>query len=155
MDWLMRRLGDIDSDFFGGCQQLTTPAMRAFNQLVPPPEDVYCQSYATSLKHARDDLIMAIPYLIVRRIEGANDGLVTPEAAAFCNFKGTLQVSPSRGISHREVIDGRRKPFVRTQSHAPKVANAENVETVANSDSIDDMPVWYCTLVGNLKVCGY
>jgi triacylglycerol lipase len=147
MNCFMRSLGDGNSDFYGGCRQLTTASMQEFNQQHPVPKGVYCQSYATAMKQARDDLAMMLSYLVIRKIEGTNDGLVTPAGAAFGDYKGVLQASETRGISHCEAIDGRRKPFTPSQTPARSATSA--------TSNITDITDWYITLVSDLKQRGY
>ncbi len=51
---------------------------------------------------------MIIPYLIVKLIEGDNDGLVTPSSAMWREFKGLIRGKTARGISHADIVDLRR-----------------------------------------------
>ena len=46
-----------------------------------------------------------VPCLIIRAMDGKNDGLVTPESAMWGEFKGTLSNRKHRGISHCDMID--------------------------------------------------
>ena len=46
-----------------------------------------------------------VPCLIIRAMDGKNDGLVTPESAMWGEFKGTLSNRKHRGISHGDMID--------------------------------------------------
>lgn len=40
-----------------------------------------------------------VPCLIIRAMDGKNDGLVTPESAMWGEFKGTLSNRKHRGVS--------------------------------------------------------
>ena len=46
-----------------------------------------------------------VPCLIIRAMDGKNDGLVTPESAMWGEFKGTIANRKHRGISHGDMID--------------------------------------------------
>ncbi len=64
---------------------------------------VYCQSYSSSMKHARDCFILAIPMQLTKRFEKLeNDGLVSVESAKFANYRGEALDS---SVSHSQIID--------------------------------------------------
>lgn len=52
-----------------------------------------------------------VPCLIIRAMDGKNDGLVTPESAMWGEFKGTLSNRKHRGISHGDMIDLTREDY--------------------------------------------
>ena len=52
-----------------------------------------------------------VPCLIIRAMDGKNDGLVTPESAMWGEFKGTLSNRKHRGISHCDMIDLKREDY--------------------------------------------
>ena len=64
---------------------------------------VYCQSYSTNLRRARDCFVMALPMKFYRHFENLdNDGLVSDESAKFANYRGEcLDIS----VSHVQIID--------------------------------------------------
>ena len=87
-------------------------ALRACEQLRSSDESrdtlcfsskVYCQSYSTTLKRARDCFIMALPMKMQKHFENVeNDGLVSRESSKFGNYRGDcLDIS----ISHVQIID--------------------------------------------------
>mgnify|MGYP003105812899 FL=1 len=57
------------------------------------------------------DPLLWFPYLIIRAVDGKNDGLVTPESAMWGEFKGTLSNRKHRGISHGDMIDLKREDY--------------------------------------------
>ena len=64
---------------------------------------VYCQSYSSSFKHARNCFILAIPMQLTKRFEKLeNDGLVSVESAKFANYRGEALDS---SVSHSQIID--------------------------------------------------
>ena len=54
---------------------------------------------------------MWLPYLVIRSIEGENDGLLAPASVEWGIFKGIYRGVGNRGISHCDEIDMRRKPL--------------------------------------------
>ena len=57
------------------------------------------------------DPLLWFPYLIIRAVDGKNDGLVTPESAMWGEFKGTIANRKHRGISHGDMIDLKREDY--------------------------------------------
>jgi triacylglycerol esterase/lipase EstA (alpha/beta hydrolase family) len=103
-----RMLGDDKPDFHAVCGQFTTDYACKFNMANPDSENVYYQSYGAVMKNSFSDLIMFIPHLVVKLVEGENDGLLTPSSANWTNFKGVLKSGTRRGISHADEVDIRR-----------------------------------------------
>ena len=108
-----RMLGDKKPDFYSGSRQFATVHMETFNEKNPDAPSVYYQSYAAVMKNPFSDLIMFWPNFFVGLVEGENDGLVTPRAAMWTNFKGILRGATRRGISHADEVDARRMNFAR------------------------------------------
>lgn len=113
-----RILGDEKPDFKNACKQFTTDYMCAFNQKYPDVDSIYYQSYATMMKHPFSDIFMTLPNLIVRLVEGENDGLVTVASARWTNFSGVWLGATARGISHADAVDFRRRRFTCKASDA-------------------------------------
>lgn len=66
-------------------------------------DQVYCQSYSTTLRRSRDDFIMGIPLIFSKHWENtSSDGLVTKESASFGTYRGDC-IEDS--ISHSEIVD--------------------------------------------------
>lgn len=104
-----RLLGDRDPDFHQVCRQFTTYFAEEFNRQNPDSESVYYQSYAAVMKNSFSDFILMIPHFVISRVDGENDGLVTPASATWTNFRGILRGSTRRGISHADEVDMRRR----------------------------------------------
>lgn len=104
-----RLLGDRNPDFHQVCRQFTTCFAEKFNRQNPDSEGVYYQSYAAVMKNSFSDFILMIPHFVISRIDGENDGLVTPASAEWSNFRGILRGSTRRGISHADEVDMRRR----------------------------------------------
>lgn len=142
-DWMIQGLGhvvnvwfrlwgDRDPDFAACIRAMTTDGMAAFNQACPDQPQVYGRSYATAMASAWSDHIMALPYALIRRFDGENDGMVGAWSAAWGDFQGVLRGKTRRGISHPDAVDLRR--------HA--------------NPSFDMIPI-YVSLVRTLKEMGY
>lgn len=103
-----RLLGDKNPDFVCACQELTCSYSEGFNRSNPDAEGVYYQSYATAMKGAASDIFLALPYMVVKSIDGTCDGLVSAHSAEWTNFRGTFFGAGRRGISHADAVDMRR-----------------------------------------------
>jgi triacylglycerol lipase len=146
---IFRLLGDDNPDFYAVCSQLTTGSMRCFNNEHPSSEHIFCQSYAGLMERPLDDIAMTFTHLVVRRFDGANDGLVGVVSAPFGNFNGTITGALGRGVSHCDVIDRRRRPLKARARCAVADGNVQDV-----SQDQFDIVDWYVRLVADLKARG-
>jgi triacylglycerol lipase len=101
-------LGDEEPDFYTVGRAFCTENMAAFNERNPDAPGVRYQSYAGVMRGPYSDALVSLPYRIVKRIEGENDGLVTPASAMWGNFRGVLRGAGRRGVSHADEVDMRR-----------------------------------------------
>ncbi len=108
-----RVLGDAKPDFYHTCRQLSASFMEGFNKENPDCNGVYYQSYATAMRHPLSDFLVWIPFVVVSRIDGECDGLVSIQSATWTNFGGVWRGRTGRGISHIDSVDGRRRNFSR------------------------------------------
>ena len=106
-----RLIGDASPDFCGVCRQFTTAWAADFNRRNPDVPGVLYQSCAGAMAGARSDMFMWWSNLIISRVEGENDGLVTVESARWANFTGVWRGSGHRGLSHMDEVDFRRRPL--------------------------------------------
>lgn len=111
VDNTFRKFGDESPDFYTATHQFSTASSEEFNQNTPDSPLVYYQSYATKMRHAFSDTLLSIPYLIIRAVDGENDGLVAVESAQWGNFRGLLTSRGRRGISHGDIIDLKREDY--------------------------------------------
>lgn len=130
-------LGDKHPESYRMFHELATEPMKRFNEQTPDVEGVYYQSYAFVMKHFFSDWIMAFPFLVVKAIEGQSDGLVTPESAAWGEFRGIYMGNGRKGISHCDVVDRRRHRLSKKK--------------VTDAHCVSDMVIFYLTLVKELK----
>ena len=107
-DCWFKILGDKNPDSYSAFCCFTTKNAEKFNTDNPDKEDVYYQSYGFVMKNPVSDIFMCLPCFAVGLIEGENDGLLTPEAVKWTNFRGVYRGSGRRGISHCDEIDMRR-----------------------------------------------
>lgn len=136
-----RILGDTDPDTYGVFHTLTTRQAAEFNENTPDMPSVYYQSYGFIMQRAVSDLLMWLPYLVVKWVEGPNDGLVTAESAAWGDFRGVFTGTGRRGVSHCDAVDRSRRPLSRYGEEVP--------------GRIRDMTEFYSRLVEELKEKGF
>ena len=110
-DYWFGRFGDAHPDFYQATRQFSTGASRQFNEEVPDMPQVYYQSYATAMKDFLSDPLLSVPYLLIKPLEGENDGLVSTESAKWGDFKGIVRNRRHRGISHGDIIDLKREDY--------------------------------------------
>ncbi|AGF56290.1 triacylglycerol lipase [Clostridium saccharoperbutylacetonicum] len=103
--------GDKKPDFYTASRQFSTFNSKRFNEEVKDDKQVYYQSYVTALKCVISDYVLSIPYLMIKAIDGENDGLVSVESAKWGEFKGILRNKYRRGISHADIVDFRRADY--------------------------------------------
>lgn len=106
-------LGDKKPRTYRAICLFKTDVAKEFNRENPDDSRVYYQSYAFAMKNPFSDITMSLPNLVVGWIEGENDGLLSPEAAKWGEFKGIYRGSGQRGISHADEVDMRRRPLSR------------------------------------------
>ncbi|GHU23650.1 hypothetical protein FACS1894164_08520 [Spirochaetia bacterium] len=93
--------GDSNPEMYRVGNQLTTEHMKEFNKIVIPDEDVYYQSYYTTMRDASDDLWLSETYKYIYSVSGDNDGIVSARSATWSDH---ITLIPG-GISHHEIID--------------------------------------------------
>ena len=110
-DCLFRVLGDKKPRSYRIFQSLTTKGAETFNLDNPDQEGIYYQSYAFVMKNPSSDIFLWLTNLVVGVVEGENDGLLTPDAVRWTNFRGIYRGVGNRGISHCDEVDMRRRPL--------------------------------------------
>ena len=133
-----RFLGDRNPDFYTTCREFSAAHMKIFNERNPDSPAVYYQSFAAVMKNPFSDLFLFWPNLLVGILEGKNDGLLTPESAAWTNFRGVWRGVKRRGISHADEVDMRRMNF----------------SGVSKKNGIADIRQAYVEIVSGLKERG-
>lgn len=102
---IFTKLGDDQPDFISGVKDLSAEKAKEFNEKTPDSPHVRYSSYMSVMSSWRSaGLPLNIGYLLINKLNGANDGLVYAESAKHGEF--TLIKAPGRrGISHGDVID--------------------------------------------------
>jgi len=101
--------GDENPDFYQGSQSLLPAYMEKFNAQNPDKKGVYYQSFAGMMNEPKSDIILSITSYIGSKLEGDNDGMVAVDSAHWANYRGTLRGANTRGVSHMDEVDFRRK----------------------------------------------
>lgn len=105
------KFGDTNPDFYTATHQFSTVLSRQFNEETPDSPKVYYQSYATKMRDCLSDPLLALPYCLIKPLEGDNDGLVSVESAKWGEFRGVIANRYHRGISHGDIIDLKREDY--------------------------------------------
>ncbi len=126
-------LGDSTPDFMAGVRSLSAVNMAELNRQMPDSPDVSYRSCMSVMKCALSAgfVPLAFSYLLIKKLNGRNDGLVWEESARHGRYR-LIENKHLRGISHGDVIDLLR----------------ENVEDY-------DVREFYTGLVAELKSEGY
>jgi triacylglycerol lipase len=103
-------LGDRKADFETAVRSFSTSYMAAFNERQADSPKVLYQSYAGRMRSPWSDLLFFWQNLIIRLIEGENDGLVTVESARHGEWRGIVGEGHRVGISHSDEVDLWRRP---------------------------------------------
>ena len=156
-----RMAGDENPDFFSTCVCLTESNMREFNAAQPSLAPVFSQQFAGSLQGLLDDPLVFLPYLIVSRFEGPNDGIVALRSTSYDHFRGVCCTMSGRGISHDRLVDLPRRPFstriLPGASRSGIKRSSVEPEGVPEGVPLDceDILEFYISLVADLKARGY
>ncbi len=97
--------GDTSPDVYNVNYHLTTEVMKAFNERVHMDSRVYYQSFYTSIASGFDAQMFAASYRYIKKISGANDGLVSEESAKW----GVNTAKIEGRISHTEILDLKKR----------------------------------------------
>jgi len=97
--------GDIKPNMYNVNYNLTTWAMKDFNEKVVTDSRVYYQCFYTTMNSPFDDFKYSFSYAYIQSISGDNDGLVSETSARWGNNITKIE----GGISHGGIIDRRRE----------------------------------------------
>ena len=104
-------IGDTKPNFYAVCKDFSTEYAEMFNKENPDVPGVYYQSFAGVMRTPLSDINLSTANVIVKMIEGDNDGLVSVESAKWGEAFTLLTGRTNRGVSHYDEIDFRRAPF--------------------------------------------
>lgn len=103
---LFQKLGDTDPDFYRGVLDLTAESCARFNREVPDAPGVYYQSVMSQMRGFASAIFpMNLCYLLIKRLDGANDGLVSVDSAVWGAYRGLVEAKHRKGVSHGDVVD--------------------------------------------------
>ncbi|MBR6208300.1 MAG: triacylglycerol lipase [Oscillospiraceae bacterium] len=111
-------IGDTKPDFYAVCRDFSTSYAQRFNEENPDVPGVYYQSFAGVMKTPLSDIHLSTANIIVKMIEGDNDGLVSVDSAKWGESFTLLTGRTNRGVSHYDEIDFRRAPLSAKQGRA-------------------------------------
>lgn len=137
-DLVFKILKDEKPETYNAILTFRTDNSERFNDENPDVAGIFYQSYAFVMKNIRSDMLMWLPSLVVKLMDGENDGLLTPESVKWGEFKGIIRSNSNRGISHGDEIDFRRKPFCNQ-----------------NGDGISDIIEIYSKIADDLEEMGF
>lgn len=121
-DLFMRLLGDKKPRTYAVIRHFKTDVMKEFNAKTPDAPQVYYRSYAFTMQHWYSDILLWLPHLVVRHIEGENDGLLPPKAVKWGEFMGVYRGSGRKGVSHYDEVDlHRRRLSIQTGSQTADI----------------------------------
>ena len=132
-------IGDTKPDFYAVCKDFSTEYAERFNRENPDVPGVYYQSYAGVMKTPLSDINLSTANVIVRLIEGDNDGLVSVESAKWGDSFTLLTGRTNRGVSHYDEIDFRRAPLTSKKY----------------GDGVADICDVYLSIINGLVKCGF
>ncbi len=99
------KLGDKAPDFLAGVKDLSAVRARSYDEEMPDSPLVKYQSCCSVMSRAGSaGFPLNISYLIIKKLNGANDGLVWVESAKHGDFT-LIPATKKRGVSHGDVID--------------------------------------------------
>lgn len=99
------KLGDSAPDFMAGVHDLSAIRMKELNLQMPDSPDVSYRSVMSVMKCAISaGFPLCFSYLLIKKLNGDNDGLVWEESAKHGQFR-RIDNNHIRGISHGDVID--------------------------------------------------
>lgn len=129
----LKQIGDENPDFLAAVSDLSSDRCKEFNEMVPMPVGVYCQSSGSNLRHAVSGKFpLNFSFHLVKHFDGPNDGLVGKDSFEWGEKFMYLTNDGLRGISHGDMID----------------LNREDIPGF-------DVREWYVELVSDLKNRGF
>jgi triacylglycerol lipase len=112
-----RIMGDMRPDSYRAARQVTTEAMKRFNDEVIDDSDVYYQSYASHINRSYPSMLWKTLARILYTVQGSNDGLVTIESAKWGDFQGLIATEKHPSTTHADMV-GLVKFYGLTDFHA-------------------------------------
>ncbi len=103
---LYRKLGDVNPDFIAAVNDLTAESCKKRQEEMTEADGYVKQSVMSLMKSSLSaSFPLNLGFLLVKPVEGKNDGLVAEHSAVWGKFLGVLTCKGRRGISHGDMID--------------------------------------------------
>ncbi len=97
-------MGDKRPDSLKAVFQVTTEAMKIFNEEVIDSKQIYYQSYASHINKEYPNILWRTIAYVIRPYEGKNDGMVGIESSKWGNYKGLIQSDEASSVSHADMV---------------------------------------------------
>ena len=128
-----RTVGDTAPDFLSAVADMRGSACERFNAETPDSPAVFYQSIGSVERKMRSGRFpLNVSYPLVKKTDGANDGLVAVESMKWGRSFRLVEPTGNRGISHADMID----------------LNRENIKGF-------DIRTYYINLVSELRGWGF
>jgi triacylglycerol lipase len=131
IDLFARWLGDKSPNSYMAIEELTRANMAEFNRNTPDAPGVYYQSFGAAMKSFLDEPFFSLTYWVIKKHEGANDGIVSTSSCPWGEFRGLVQ-GKGAGISHLGMVDFKKHDIAGV-----------------------NIPGFYVSLVADLKILGF
>lgn len=112
-DIVLRIMGDKQPDAYKVFHSFMTERAKKFNDENPNSPEVRYKSYAFVMSSPFSDIFLWLPNIVVGHYEGENDGLLSPDDVKWGEFMGVIRSNSTRGISHCDEVDMRRRRFTK------------------------------------------
>ncbi len=105
------RSGDRKPDSMKLLKELSTTYLKEFNKTNPNVSEVFYQSYSCVLKKPFSSFGMFLAKLVVKLLEGDNDGFVSVKSSKWGEEQYIVYSNTKKGISHQDAVDIKHKAF--------------------------------------------
>lgn len=139
-DVFMRIGGDKKPDTYRCFEQLTKDYMRRFNAENPDDSRVFYRSCGFLMRHWFSDVILTVPYIGVKLLNGKSDGFLTPDEVTHGSNRGIFTGKNVVGVSHCGATDLWRFGY--------------RIKRTGSDEGFRDITELYVKLVSELKEAG-
>ena len=106
----LKKLGAPAPDFLAAVNDLRSTSCTPLDRSMPQPSGIVCQSVGSLMSKATSGRFpLDLPYHVVKRHDGPNDGLVREDSFRWGDRYTLLEPTTSEGISHADMVDLDRK----------------------------------------------
>ena len=106
----LKKIGDKSPDFLAAVGDLRNSRVEELNAVTPDMEGVFYQSCGSMARKAKSGRFpLNVSYPLVKKYDGANDGLVATESMKWGDNFRLVSVKGKRGVTHADMIDLNRE----------------------------------------------